>query len=295
MDAEATVVAFPGHAGRALAPPPGGSVAGPGPSDPGGATALPLTTVASHGRPLRHGEVVSVLRARHPADDRLRVGPWRGDPSVAHLSPLAGRAVSVTTVRRCLNRLAEQGYHRAVTAALAPIEQSAFLDAGFEVHERLHLLSRSIIESLDEGPAASLRRGRRADRDRVLEVDEAAFPPFWHLDEVSLDDALNATPSSRFRVALSDDEAVVGYAVTGRAGARGYVQRLAVDPPEQRQGVGSALVLDGLRWLRRWGAREAFVNTQVGNEGAVRLYERLGFHLRPDGLAVLQRSLGNLG
>ncbi len=237
---------------------------------------------------------MSGLRARHPADDRLRVGPWRGDPTVAHLSPLAGRAISVTTVRRCLMRLADQGYQRAVTAALAPIEQSAFLDAGFEVHERLHLLARSITEPIAEGPTAQLRRGRRADRDRVLEVDEAAFPPFWHLDDLSLDDALNATPSSRFRVALSDDETVVGYAVTGRAGARGYVQRLAVDPPDQRQGVGAALVLDGLRWLRRWGAREAFVNTQVGNEGAVRLYRRLGFRLRPDGLAVLHRAVGPL-
>ena len=221
-------------------------------------------------------------------------GPWRGDPTVAHLSPLAGRAVSVTTVRRCLNRLADEGYRRAVTAALAPVEQTAFLDAGFEVHERLHLLARSISEPVPDRPAARLRRGRRADRDRVLQVDEAAFPPFWHLDDISLDDVLDATPSTRFRVALADDETVVGYAVTGRAGTRGYVQRLAVEPADQRQGVGSALVLDGLRWLRRWGAREAFVNTQVGNEGAVRLYERLGFRLRPDGLAVLHRTVGHL-
>jgi ribosomal protein S18 acetylase RimI-like enzyme len=84
----------------------------------------------------------------------------------------------------------------------------------------------------------------------------------------------------------------VAYAVTGRAGPRGYLQRLAVDPPAQGVGVGAALVVDGLRWLRRWGAKEVMVNTQEGNAAAVRLYERLGFRLQADGLAVLRRSLG---
>jgi ribosomal protein S18 acetylase RimI-like enzyme len=84
---------------------------------------------------------------------------------------------------------------------------------------------------------------------------------------------------------------VAGYAITGRAGPRGYLQRLAVDPSVQRQGIGAALVADGLRWLRRWGAREVLVNTQVGNGPALALYEALGFRLQPDGLAVLRRDL----
>ena len=51
-------------------------------------------------------------------------------------------------------------------------------------------------------------------------------------------------------------------------------------------------MVDGLRWLRRWGAKEVFVNTQEGNAAAVRLYERLGFRLQTEGLAVLRRALG---
>ena len=45
-----------------------------------------------------------------------------------------------------------------------------------------------------------------------------------------------ATPSARFRVATrgQGDGEVVGYAVTGRAGPRGYLQRLAVAPAAQR-------------------------------------------------------------
>jgi ribosomal protein S18 acetylase RimI-like enzyme len=173
-------------------------------------------------------------------------------------------------------------------------DQLPFLQAGFEVHERLHLLVRS----LDDLPASApvdLRRGHHADRPVVLEVDAAAFPPFWRLDAAGLADALAATPSARFRVAVDRKRPrpVVGYAVTGRAGPRGYLQRLAVQPDRQRSGIGGALVVDGLRWLRRWGAKEVLVNTQEGNEPAVRLYESLGFTLRPEGLAVLRLALGD--
>ena len=48
---------------------------------------------------------------------------------------------------------------------------------------------------------------------------------------------------------------------------------------------------DGLRWLRRWGARDALVNTQEDNDRSLRLYQRTGFVLEPDGLAVLERPL----
>ena len=54
-------------------------------------------------------------------------------------------------------------------------------------------------------------------------------------------------------------------------------------------------MVDGLRWLRRWGAKEVLVNTQEGNEPAVQLYEALGFELRPEGLAVLRLALGRAG
>ena len=222
---------------------------------------------------------------------RLRIAPWRGDPATAHLTPGRGRP-TVRSVLRALDDLRAGGFSRALTPALPRADQQPFLDAGFEVHERLHLLRRR----LDDLPAAPdtparLRRGRTADRDAVLAVDQAAFPPFWQLDGPALDDALAATPSSRLRVAVTATGAVVGYAVTGRAGPRGYLQRLAVAPEEQGAGIGAALVVDGLRWVRRWGAREVLVNTQEANEAAVRLYLRLGFHLQPEGLAVLQRTV----
>ena len=228
------------------------------------------------------------------SDPRLRVAPWRGDTTVAHITPGRSRP-NVTALQRTLEELRGRGYTSAITGALAVPDQLPYLQAGFEVHERLHLLARTL-DDLPPAAPANLRRGHHADRPRVLEVDGAAFPSFWRLDGPGLADALAATPSARFRVASAQRGGpVVGYAVTGRAGPRGYLQRLAVDPEHQHAGLGGALVVDGLRWLRRWGAKEVLVNTQEGNRPAVQLYEALGFEHRPEGLAVLRIALGSAG
>jgi ribosomal protein S18 acetylase RimI-like enzyme len=205
---------------------------------------------------------------------------------------------SPDVVRRCLRTLASQGYRRVVTGALSPAEQAGFRAAGFQPSEHLHLLSHDLrlVPPPPTTPAAPapivLRRAIRSDRDDVLAIDGLAFDRFWRLDEAGLDEALAATPHSRFRVATADG-VVVGYAITGRAGRRGYLQRLAVDPTLQRRGIGGALVLDALRWLRRWRAERAMVNTQLDNERALALYERVGFRREPSGLAVLAVDLAS--
>jgi ribosomal protein S18 acetylase RimI-like enzyme len=69
------------------------------------------------------------------------------------------------------------------------------------------------------------------------------------------------------------------------------VQRLAVHPDAQRHGIGRALLLDGLHWMRRRGVRRAVVNTQLGNDAALNLYRTIGFHHEPSKLSVLSAGL----
>lgn len=228
-------------------------------------------------------------------NERFRVGPWHADASTAYLS-LTPDVVRPSTeaLMRCLRRLGSQGYSSIITAALHPDEARSFLDAGFVEHDRLHVLAHPLV-GLDRhrrgsDPGVRLRRARRRDHGAALAVDARAFPPFWRLDRSGLDEALHATPRRRFRLATRDGS-VVGYAVTGRAGSQGFLQRLATDPDLAGRGIGSTLVLDALDWAARRGARRVLVNTQWSNERALELYRHLGFESTATDLVVLTRPL----
>jgi len=220
--------------------------------------------------------------------DRLRIGAWRGDDRVAMLTPLPGHPAGSMAILRAVHRLRDQGLDRAITAALPAAEAAPFLDAGFVVRERLELLRHDLTD-LPPMPAVSLRRGWRRDQDAVLALDARSFSPFWRFDRLALLDARAATPASQFRIAGRGRPQ--GYAVTGRSGAVGYLQRLAVDPDHQGHGIGTALIVDALGWARQHRADHVLVNTQEANTGAVRLYERLGFTHEPSGLSVLDIDL----
>ncbi|HET9070294.1 MAG TPA: GNAT family N-acetyltransferase [Acidimicrobiales bacterium] len=229
--------------------------------------------------------------------EQARTGRWRGDHQVALLTPVPSAPVpSAAFVRHCLDVLAARGFTRVVTGALSPLEQGGFLAVGFDVAERLHLLSLDVSAGLPPVPAGrALASARRADEEAVVRVDRAAFVPFWQLDADGLADALAATPDTRWRVARPASRwaagQVEGYAICGRAGNRGFVQRLAVDPTCQGRGTGRRLLLDGLHWMRRRGVRTAVVNTQVGNQSALNLYRQVGFREEPLGLSVLATGL----
>jgi ribosomal protein S18 acetylase RimI-like enzyme len=221
--------------------------------------------------------------------DVLRVASWRGDPKIALLTSLPGRAAPGRgELVRALASIANRGYEVVLTGALDVTAQRPYLAAGFEEHARLHVLGRAL-EELPTAQHVQLHRARRRDRGEMHEVDASAFSPFWQLGEAGLDDALSATPDARFRVAR--DDRVVGYAICGCAGRQGYVQRLAVRPGHRRAGLGAALVVDGLAWMRKRGADDAVVNTQIDNVAALALYDHLGFRRRGPGLRVLRRPL----
>ncbi|MEO9223386.1 MAG: GNAT family N-acetyltransferase [Acidimicrobiales bacterium] len=229
--------------------------------------------------------------AARPGAAQLRTTAWRGRADVALVVPVPeGPPPDERAVRACCDRLAAQGVTHVLTGALNPDEQHGFLAAGFVEHERLHLLIHDLWALPDVRTSARLRRARRTDRAEVVAIDRRAFQDFWQLDEAGLLDAVAATPTARFRVGTVGSD-LAGYAICGRAGTRGFVQRLAVDPAHRGIGLGAAMVADGLWWLRRHGAQEAMVNTQVGNDRALHLYGSLGFRLQPVGLTVLTRSL----
>ncbi len=215
--------------------------------------------------------------------DRLQLDRWNDERrTVVVRSASPDGPPSVDTLRQALELLHRRGIAQVTTPALDDAAQAPYLAAGFVVRDQLHLL-RHGLQDLARPTTVRTRRGRGGhDLRRAAEIDHLAFPPDWWLDATGLQGALRATPVARFR--FVDQQA---YAISGAAGNRGYLQRIAVAPDERRRGTGSALVLDGLRWMRRRGATHAVVNTQQENHAALALYLELGFVPMPTGLAVL--------
>ena len=223
---------------------------------------------------------------------RFRFGPRRGDCPEAQVVPLGGGLLDPPSVAEVVDHVRAHGYDTILTSALTPDEQRPFLAAGFRTEEDLHLLladPRPVDGSTTRRHGT--RRMRRRDLSRVLDIDAAAFSPFWRLDRIAFDEARTATPSCRRRVVSVGGPTrrkVVGYAVTGRSGDQGYLQRLAVDPDHQGRGIGRMLLDDALRWLAHHGATTVLVNTQPDNDPALDLYRSAGFTDRPGGLSVLR-------
>jgi GNAT superfamily N-acetyltransferase len=227
---------------------------------------------------------------------RFRAGRWRARGDLAYLVPLSpAHTLTESALAKARAALDAQGFDEIVTAAVAPPERAAFVKDGFEEREQLHLLRHD----LRDLPAVSrpwtrrsrprIERGTNTDRAEVLALDSRTFDEFWQLDEEGLTDAMDATPVSRLRVIR--DPHIVGYAVAGRAGTQGFLQRLAVDPERQGDGLGTMLVHDALHWMRRRGATVGWVNTQEANQRALGLYEHLGFRPAEHNLTVLARAV----
>jgi ribosomal protein S18 acetylase RimI-like enzyme len=60
----------------------------------------------------------------------------------------------------------------------------------------------------------------------------------------------------------------------------GAIQNLGVVPAHRGLGLGTALLLQALHGFRRAGLGRAFLEVTAQNDGAIRLYRRLGFRCR---------------
>jgi ribosomal protein S18 acetylase RimI-like enzyme len=60
----------------------------------------------------------------------------------------------------------------------------------------------------------------------------------------------------------------------------GMIQNLGLTPAHRGHGVGTALLLQALHGFRRAGLQRAILEVTAQNEGAIRLYRRMGFRFR---------------
>ena len=128
---------------------------------------------------------------------------------------------------------------------------------------------------------ARVRAVRQEDIPRVAEIDRAAFPPTWWNSETTLH--YRRTHSSHFAVAEVHGR-VVGFAEGDVSMPTAHLNRLAVDPAHQSQGIGALLLNHMVLAFWRAGANEITLNTQRDNASSLRLYHGFGFE--PEGAQV---------
>lgn len=118
---------------------------------------------------------------------------------------------------------------------------------------------------------------RDAHFGRVRALWHACFPddPPWNRAEASIPAKLSVQPEL-FLVAL-DGEAVVGTAMGGYDGHRGWLHAVAVAPTHRRRGIAALLIREAERRIAAMGCAKLNLQVRVGNDEAVALYEALGF------------------
>jgi ribosomal protein S18 acetylase RimI-like enzyme len=161
---------------------------------------------------------------------------------------------------------------------------------GFAPHDDIVTLRRQSMHVI--APLRTDIAVRHADwRDvaSVVEVDHAAFHPFWRLSESSLRQA--ARTSYSFTVAELNRR-ILGYQISTLYNDGAHLARLATLPEVHGNGVGGLLLGEMIGQYLRRGLMSITVNTQRTNEPSQRLYHRYGFELTGQSMTAWSAKLG---
>ena len=120
-----------------------------------------------------------------------------------------------------------------------------------------------------------------------LESDEAAVAELWR--EVFPDSSAWNHPETDIQRKLSVQRELflvatigtelVGTAMAGYDGHRGWVYTVAVRPSHRRQGIGTALMRSVEERLARLGCPKLNLQVRAANQEVVAFYERLGYEV----------------
>lgn len=138
-----------------------------------------------------------------------------------------------------------------------------------------------------EGPT-EVRLLTSADVDVLRSVAPDVFDNPIHLERAA---EFLSDPRHHLVVALEDGVVIgfvsaIDYLHPDKPKPEIWVNELAVGPPWRRRGVATALMRELLAHAKRIGCRNAWVATEVVNEGAIALYEALGGAAKKDRAVV---------
>ncbi|HMT43565.1 MAG TPA: GNAT family acetyltransferase [Chakrabartia sp.] len=113
--------------------------------------------------------------------------------------------------------------------------------------------------------------------DGVRLLWEEVFPndPPWNHADVAIPEKLRIQPEL-FLIAL-DVERVIGTAMCGYDGHRGWLYSVAVKPEAQRNKIGSLLLNEAEHRLTAMGCVKINLQIRAGNEAVIAFYRHHGY------------------
>lgn len=122
-----------------------------------------------------------------------------------------------------------------------------------------------------------IRPYKNTDFDEVIELWRIVFPNApAHNNPASDIESKLKIQSEMFFVAVSEDK-LIGTAMSGYDGHRGWVYYVAVHPEYRRRGIGSALMREVERALTEVGCPKLNLQIRAGNAQVQSFYESLGY------------------
>jgi ribosomal-protein-alanine N-acetyltransferase len=126
------------------------------------------------------------------------------------------------------------------------------------------------------GGELEIRKLGPRDLTAVEEIERRSYPTPWSRSMF----AGELTKGASICLGAFEEGTLVGYLIVSRYVDAWHVMNVAVRPDQRRRGIGSSL-LDRLFELTAGDARRGYtLEVRVSNQGAIRLYESLGFKAR---------------
>lgn len=225
------------------------------------------------------GPPISVFHRR--TGEFLIGGPWRHREEIATVLELAATAGAIDLINAFTTACANEGIHLIVAS-----EQAERRKREFYAGAALDPIEDIIVYELAKiRPVPPRLRGLRFEPfdpdagdqfERLIDLDHRSFPWLWWN---SADEFLEyaGAPGVQIDVARDDTGTVVAYTGTTRFRTWGHLDRIAVSPDVQGQGLGKAALDWAVMSLAKSGAKRVGLSTQARNLRSRQLYESYGF------------------
>lgn len=159
----------------------------------------------------------------------------------------------------------------------------------FQTREWIVVLQRSRTDLPSAPPAPATLRSADPDQlESLSKLDALTFDQIWQKSTNRLVEGLAMGDS----IMLAEIEGLlVGYEWCESHPQHAHLNRLAVHPDYQGQGIGAQLLHRAITDALSKGVRKITLNTQEHNHRSIALYQRFGFEMTDQRMPVLVKTL----